>query len=157
MKQYIWMIKVWDLLHTIWGTDTIIFENRYVHELENITEPGISWEIYLQTLNNMSIQITVIKLTCIMNDISDISWKEYTREVLVENYEAVCIIPIDSKNIDDVYQSYQDIYEINNHNFTVNLENLIINAIKSQEPIVKIKNDENLWDWWIEVVDIPPI
>ncbi len=69
----------------------------------------------------------------------------------------VCTLPIDKGNIDDIYHSYEDVYEIDPHNFSINMETCIINAIHSQEPIVKIKNDESLWEWWIEVVDLPPL
>ena len=156
MKQYIWTIKVSDLLRTIWATDTIQFEQKYVHNMDSILEPGISGDIFLQTLNSTSIQITV-NLHCTVTDISDISWNEFVRDVLVENYEALYSLPQEEWILDEIYDSYQDIYEIDPHHLLIDMEYCIINAIKSQEPIVKIKNDETLWEWWIEVVDLPPL
>lgn len=156
MKQYIWSIKVSDLLRTVWSTDTVVFENQFVHNFDSVVEPGITGEIFLQTLNNTSIQVT-INLTCIVTDISDISWKEYTREVVVEDYETLYSLPQEEWILDEIYDSYQDIYEIDPHHLIIDMEDCIINAIKSQEPIVKIKNDETLWEWWIEVVDLPPL
>ncbi len=157
MKQYIWSIKVGDLLHTVWWTDSVFFEQKYIHSNDSILEPGISWELYLQTLNSTSIQITIVSLYCTVKDISDISWNEYNREVVIKDYVFVCSLPLERWSIDELYDSYEDVYEIDPHNLTVDLENCIINAIHSQEPIVKIKNDENLSDWWIEIVDLPPL
>lgn len=156
MKQYIWSIKVSDLLRTIWSTDTIVFEHKFVHNLDTVIEPGISGDIFLQTLNSTSIQVTV-NLHCTVTDISDISWNEYTRDVIVENYETLYSLPQEEWVLDKIYDSYPDIYEIDPHHLLIDMEDCIINAIKSQEPIVKIKNDETLWEWWIEVVDLPPL
>lgn len=156
MKQYIWTIKVSDLLRNIWSTDTIVFENKFVHNFDSVIEPGISGEIKLQTLNKTCIQV-VISLHCTVYDISDISWVEYTRHVKVENYETLFATPSENWNLDKIYESFQDVYEIDPHHLIIDMEDCIINAIKSQEPIVKIKDDENLWDWWIEVVDLPPL
>lgn len=157
MKQYVGILKVWDLLHTVGWTDTVEFENKFVREIDSIIEPWIKGRLFLQTLNNTSIQITIESLYCIVNDISDYSGDEYQREVIINDYVVVCSLPVEKWSIDDIYHSYEDVYEIDQHNLTVDIENCIINAIKSQEPIVKHKNDENLWDWWIEVVDIPPL
>lgn len=157
MKQYIWMVKVWDLLHTLWWVDTITFSDMFVHNLTTINEPWISWTLTLETLNSTSIQVTIDTLTCSVKDISDISWEEYNRDVHVQDYTFLCSLPLERDNIDEIYDSYEDVYEIDPHNLMVDMENCIINAIQSQEPIVKIKNDESLSDWWIEIVDIPPI
>lgn len=145
-----------DMLRTIWSTDTVVFEDKYIHDMD-IVEPGISGEIFLQTLNSTSIQV-IVSLQCIVTDISDISGDEYTRDVVVQEYEVLYSLPVDeSTTIDESYDSYQDVYEIDPHHLTINIEDCIVNAIKSQEPIVKIKNDETLWEWWIEVVDLPPL
>jgi hypothetical protein len=69
---------------------------------------------------------------------------EYTRVVVVENYETLYTLPNDDIMIEKVYKSYEDIYEIDPHHLIINMEDCIINAIKSQEPIVKIKDDETL-------------
>ncbi len=157
MKQYIWYLKVWDLLHSIWSTDSVTFEGKYVHGLDAIQSPWIRGELFLQALNNTSIQLTIVYLQCFIKDISDISWDEFVREVVLEDYDVVFSLPLDKWSIDELYDSYNDVYEIDPHSLSVDLETCIINAIQSQEPIVKIKNDESLSDWWIEIVDIPPI
>lgn len=154
MKQFIGKIRVGDLLHNLWSTDTIFFEEKYVHDIPTVLEPGISWEIHLQTLNNYSIQGVLKNIVCKVEDISDISGESYIRDVVVPYYEAVFSLPLKQKSSDEVFHSFEDVYEIDNGDFSIDIENCISNAIKSQEPIVKIKNDESLWDWWIDVVDI---
>jgi len=157
MKQYIWSIKVGDLLRNPWATDVVHFENQYIRDMETLREPGISWTIELLSLNSTSIQVTLSNIRCSVNDISDISWHEFIRDVVIESYEAIFCIPNEKQDIDEIYESYEDVYEIQLRDFSVDVSLCLDNAIKSQEPVVKIKNDESLWEWWIEVVDFPDI
>jgi hypothetical protein len=66
------------------------------------------------------------------------------RDVLVEKYEVLFSIPNDAVDIDEIYDSYEDVYEIQMRDFSVDIALCVLNAIKSQEPVVKIHNDENL-------------
>lgn len=157
MKQFITKVKVGDLLHTIWSTDTIVFEERIVEDISGLSEDGISGEIFLQTLNNHSIQATINNLSCKIHDISDISGESFIRDVMIKNYEWVFSLPMKNKKWDECYIWYEDVYDIDSGDFSIDLSIFITNAIRSQEPIVKIKNDESLSDWWIEIVDIPDL
>lgn len=156
MKQFIKKVKVWDLLHTIWSTDSIVFEWKFVEDISELSDNGINGSVFLQTLNTYSIQATITHLECKIHDISDISGDPFIRDVIIKNYEWVFSLPIKTKKGDDDMW-YEDFYEIDNGDFSIDLSIFITNAIRSQEPIVKIKNDENLSDWWIEIVDIPDL
>ena len=153
MKQYTWKVKIGDLLHSIGKVDEIVFEERYIHGYDELCKPGISWNCSLQAINKTSIQVTLSNITCTVTDISDLSSEEYTRKVFVEEYEALYVFPEEEKNIETIYKSYNDIYYIHMKDFSIDLEDCVLNTIRSQDPIVKQKDDERLWEWWIEVVD----
>jgi hypothetical protein len=131
-----------------------VFENRYLHGYEDICDPGISWSFALQAINKTSIQVVFSSIECNVRYISDISWKEYTKHVSVEEYEALFIFPEAEAEIETTYESYSDIYFIDMKDFSIDLQDCMINIIRSKDPIIKQKDDESLWEWWIEVVDI---
>ncbi len=140
--------KVGDLLHNPWMVDTIDFSERYVDSMPNILEPWISWTITLQALNNHSVQVFITDIVCTLEDISDISGDTFVRAINVDEYEVLYTLPEENVDVDDVYASFNDVYYINAKDFSIDLEDCIANAIKSQDPIVKIKDDETLSDWW---------
>jgi hypothetical protein len=41
--------------------------------MDSVQEPGISGEVFLQALNDTSIQLTIETLHCFVSDVSDIS------------------------------------------------------------------------------------
>lgn len=144
-------VKVWDLLRTIWWKDAIELFEKMPEDTPNILKPGVTGTIILKTLNSASIEVIIDNLSCKVDDISDISWKPFVRDVLVENYEAIFCIPSifgKKESILETYDSYNDIYEIDEKNLTIDLSTFISNAIKSQEPLVKKADDEFLLDWW---------
>ena len=52
----------------------------------------------------------VYELECTVKDVSDISWQEYTRKVVLWEYESLFIFPEEESSIENVYESYNDIY-----------------------------------------------
>jgi len=149
MKNYQRQIKAADLLHKPWSVDSIQFESQYLHSMPNIQDPGISWEMMLQSLNWFSVKVIFENIVCSLEDISDVSGTAFIRPVSVPYYEALFIIPWWEKD-KETYSSFEDIYDIDAKDLNINLEECVYNAIKSQEPIVKLKNDEILSDWWEE-------
>lgn len=79
-------------------------------------------------------------------DISDISGEEFTRDVYLDAYEVIFTLPQDDIDIDEIYKSYSDVYEIDPKDLCIDLSNCIANAIRSQDPVVKKKNDEEMWE-----------
>lgn len=153
MKQYWRQVKVGDLLHNPGKVDTMTFEWRYIDSNTTedtliVLEPGISGDVELTALNKFSVQVMLYNISCTIEDISDISGESFTRNVIIEEYETLFVMPEWEKDIDEIYDSYNDIYEINPKDFTIDLQDCIINAIRSQDPIVKKKDDESLSDWW---------
>lgn len=142
--------KVGDLLHNPWLVDTIDFSERYVDSMPNILAPGVSGTITMQALNNYSVQVFVTNIVCTVEDISDISGEPFTRDISVDEYEVLFTLPEDNVDMDEVYSSFNDIYYISAKDFSIDLEDCMANAIKSQDPIVKKKDDESLSDWWID-------
>jgi hypothetical protein len=142
-------MKVSDLLHNPGSEDEIVFSEKTIDSSEIvILTPGVSGSIYMQSLNKYSLRLVIESLQCVVEDTSDISGETYTREVVLEDYEVLYVVPQDWVNEDDTYSSFSDVYEIDEKDLCIDIEECITNAIRSQEPIVKRKNDEELWDWW---------
>ncbi len=154
MKQYAWKVKVGDLLHNIGKADEVTFEGRYLHDYEDICDPGISGKFTLQAINKTSVQVIFSGIECDVKYVSDISGKEYIKHLVIDEYEALFIFPEDESQIETTYESYSDIYFIDMKDFSIDLEDCMVNIIRSQDPVIKQKDDESLWEWWIEVVDI---
>lgn len=150
-KRY---IKVWDLLHNPWLIDTIDFSDREIDSMPEVCKPWVSGSITLQAINNTSIQVFLENISCSVEDISDVSGETFIREVFLQEYEVLFTLPEENIDVDDIYASFNDIYYINMKDFSIDLEDCVVNAIRSQEPIVKLKNDENLSDWWIDEYDM---
>ena len=111
-----------------------------------ILAPGVSGSIHLLALNDTTIQLTLDHLECVVEDISDISGDVFSRDVVLEDYEVLYTIPQEKINTDDVYSSFDDVYDIDPKDLCIDLSNCVVNSIRSQEPIVKRKNYEDMWD-----------
>lgn len=146
-------VKVSDLLRSPWTRDTIFFENKNIEIGFSLVSEGITGEIILLALNNNALEVTLQNIECKVVDISDISWEEFVRDIYIDTYAALFELPHINKKWKDDWESeyensYEDIYNINEKDLTINLEEFIANAIKSQEPLVKRSYDETLLDWW---------
>lgn len=144
-------VKVSDLLRTPGKTDHIDFSERYVDGIDGILPPGISGSIYLKSINNSCVEVFLEDIVCTIDDISDISGESFIREISIDNYDVLFCLPEQEWQKEDnldIYTSYSDIYTIDEKDTSVDIQVCLVNAIKSQEPLIKKKDDEYLLDWW---------
>ena len=149
MKNSKFIINVGDLLLSAWKKDEISFEKETIPEITWLTKNGISWKILIQSFNKESLLVTLEDVDCIIKEPCDKCTNEYERKVHVDKYSARLQVEIESD-----YDWDDEIFPIEK-NETINVKDMIINAILLQEPFTKkcencIKQDEENWeedDW----------
>ena len=149
MKNSKFIINVWDLLLSAWKMDEISFENEKISEIEWLTKEWISWKILIQSFDKESLLVTLEDVTCTIQEPCDRCTNLYKRNVKVESYTARFQVEFDKE-----YDWDDEIFLIDK-NETIDVKEMIINAILLQEPFTKkcekcIKEDEENWemdDW----------
>jgi len=149
MKNSKFIINVGDLLLSAWKRDEINFEKEMIPEVEWLTKQWISWKILIQSFDKESLLVTLEDVSCTIEEPCDRCTKMYKREVNVESYTARFQVELDKE-----YDWDDEIFLIEK-NETIDVKDMIINAILLQEPFSKkcakcLKEDEENWemeDW----------
>ncbi len=144
MKDFGWKIKISDLLRTPGKEDEIPFEKKFVPEIKWITEDGISGVIIVKALDRYSVLVSIENLSTSIEDVSDISWEPFTREVNNPFYEALFIIPHEEKKKIRKKDEADEYFEINEKDESIDITEMVQNAIIAVQPIVKADENENL-------------
>ena len=150
MKKSKFIINVWDLLISAWKRDEISFKNEFIDNLENLTKEWISGDIIIQSYDQNSLFVTLNDITCTLNEPCDKCTELYDRKVSVPEYSAKFQIEIDPD-----YEWDDEVFQIDK-NENIDVQDMILNAIKLQEPFTKkcpkceiekddIDEDEDLW------------
>lgn len=146
MKDYGWKIKISDLLRSPGKEDEIVFEKKFVPDMEGITEEGISGKIIVKALDRYSILVGIENIHTDIDDVSDISGKPYTRHVENPFYEALFIIPHEERRKTKGEDETIEHFVINEKDESIDLTECIRNAITIMEPLVKKNEDEKMLD-----------
>lgn len=138
MKDQSFIIKIADLINQPWKKDEMFFEKKFTDQLPNLDKNWLTWSVLLQSLDKNSILVSLIDVKCIMDDICDICQKNYKREVLWELYNAKFILPEHYKDDDN---STEEIFPIDHKDENINIEDMVVQDIVLQEPIVRRCSD----------------
>lgn len=138
MKDQSFIIKIADLINQPWKKDEMFFEKKFTDQLPNLDKNWLTWSVLLQSLDKNSILVSLIDVKCIMDDICDICQKNYKREVLWELYNAKFILPEYYKDDDN---STEEIFPIDHKDENINIEDMVVQDIILQEPIVRRCSD----------------
>lgn len=155
-------IKVSDLLLHVWASDDIIVDWFQTSLVQNLDETWISCVIHLQSIDNFTVIATLQNLVCSINDISDISSTPYKRSVYVDSFQAYFILA--SHDTGSYDEEDSPIFTIDEKNETIDVSEMIYQAILLQEPFVKrtpeeeslldtnVRDDLDMFDdaqiWW---------
>ena len=134
MKDQSFVIKIADIINQPWKKDEITFEKKFTDQLPNLDENWLSWNVLLQSLDKNSILVSLIDVKWVLEDNCDICQKTYKRSILSELYKAKFIIPEYYK---DDENSTEEIFPINHKDETINIEDMVVQDIVLQEPIVR--------------------
>ncbi len=158
MKDKNFIVKVGDLLQEGGKSDSLDFEGKITWELPNLTKKGIAGTIVLRSLNQDSLYVTLENITCELEDICDRCWVSYTRTVDVPEYVSRFVISEERKK-EEQDTTDEEIFVINARDESIDLEPMIVQAIRLQDPFVKHcsvcekeatnDNDEEDNDEWI--------
>lgn len=132
MKKSKFIINVWDLLLSAWKRDEISFENEMIESLDTLTKQWINWKVIIQSFDQNSLLVTLQDISCTLHEVCDRCTESYDRNVEVPEYSAKFQIEIDPD-----YEWDDEVFLIDK-NENIDIQDMIINAIKLQEPFTKL-------------------
>lgn len=132
MKKSKFIINVWDLLLSAWKRDEISFENEMIESLDALIKEWIKWKVIIQSFDQNSLLVTLQDISCTLHEICDRCTESYDRKVEVPEYSAKFQIEIDPD-----YEWDDEVFLIDK-NENIDIQDMIINAIKLQEPFTKL-------------------
>lgn len=142
MKDQKFAIKISDLLNQTGKVDELHFEKKFLSELPDLTKEGISWTFVIQSLNETSLYGTLKDVKCTLNDVCDSCQEKYVRAVHVPEYSARFVVEDDKfygeKPKDE---SEEEIFLIDGGGETIDIHDMVLQAIVLRDPIVKRCSD----------------
>ena len=135
MKDQSFVIKVADLLNQPWKQDEMSFEKKFTEQLPNLNEKWLSWNVLLQSLDKNSILVTLTDVSWVLEDVCDVCQKTFKRKVVWNIYDAKFILP--EYDRDDEESGTEEIFPIDSKDETINIEDMVVQNIVLQDPIVR--------------------
>ena len=134
-------IKIADLLLSVGSTDTVSVKGVFIPRVVWLQEEGITLTVSLQSIDDRTVVAMIEKLHCLLDDVSDISWKPFVREITIFDYIGKFVLD-DSNLVDD---RDDPLFPIQwDH---IDMEEMIYQSIQLQEPLVKrTKKEQELYD-----------
>lgn len=137
MKDQNFSIKISDLLNQTWSIDEVVFEKKFSSQIPNLTKEGISWTFVIQSLNEAALLGTLTDVKCSISDVCDSCQAPYEREVFVPEYIARFVIEDDRTEEEKAANSDEEVFLIDAKSETINIQDMVVQAILLHEPIVK--------------------
>jgi len=137
MKDQNFSIKISDLLNQTWSIDEVVFEKKFSSQISNLTKEGISWTFVIQSLNEAALLGTLTDVKCSISDVCDSCQAPYEREVFVPEYVARFVIEDDRTEEEKAANSEEEVFLIDAKSETINIQDMVVQAILLHEPIVK--------------------
>lgn len=137
MKDQNFTIKISDLLNQTWGVDEVVFEKKFSLQIPNLTKDGISGTFVIQSLNDDALLGTLTDVKCSIQDVCDSCQVSYAREVIVPEYTARFVVKDDRTEEEKQENSEEETFLIDAKSETINIHDMLVQAILLQEPIVK--------------------
>ena len=161
MKDQTFEIKVGDLLSQV-AVDEIEFEHKKTTLIPNLSEDWITGKIRLSWVDDENVLVEIEQLSCELDETCDYCTKEFKRKIEVQWYSSRFTLNKEEIN----YANDEVLFFIDEKTSTINIEEMIYQAIELERPIVLYcpdcaKNHEKLpedeieesdfdlwWEWW---------
>ena len=161
MKDQTFEIKVGDLLNQV-AVDEISFEHKKTTLIPNLSEDWVTGKIRLSWIDDENVLVEIEELTCELNETCDYCNKSFKRKIEIHGYSSRFTLNKDEIN----YANDEVLFFIDEKTATINIEELIYQAIELETPFVLYcpdcaKDHENLsedeeveeseldeWQWW---------
>ena len=144
MKDQTFEIKIGDLLNQV-AVDEIIFEHKKTELIPNLTDDWISGKIRLSWIDDENVLVEIEELECELNEVCDYCTKQFKRKIKIQWYSSRFTLNKDEIN----YANDEVLFFIDEKTATINVEELIYQAIELETPFVLYcpecaKNHKNL-------------
>ena len=136
MKDQTFEIKVGDLLNQV-AVDEMVFENKRTSLISNLTENWVSWKIRLSWIDDENVLVEIENLTCELYEICDYCNKNFKRKINVQNYTSRFTLNKEEIN----YANDEVLFFIDEKTATINIEEMIYQAIELETPFVLYCSD----------------
>ena len=123
-----------------------MFEKKFIPDMKELTEDGISGRIIVKALDCYSILVTIENIRAAVEDVSDISATPYIRQIENPLYEALFIIPHEERKKTKGDDESIEHFIINEKDESIDITESIYNALVTMEPLVKKTDDEKMSD-----------
>ncbi len=133
-------IKVSDLLMQVGETDTVHFDSIVIGSIDGLDAKGISWSIHLQSIDNSTLIATLENVTCVIDDISDVSRSPFKRHVAVSSLSAYFVLSSSTRDFNQ--EDDASIFPINEKSMFIDIQDFLYEAIGLQTPFVKRTPEE---------------
>ena len=134
-----------DLLLNPGQTDTIKFDSKFSNKIEWLGSAGISWEVFLQGLNDKEIKVVLKNIKAKIKDSCSICWEDFEREVFIPYFETKFVVPAIHQDLSE--QIHDEEFLINTKNDTINLEELITQSIILAAPLTPYCAQHSWWEF----------
>ena len=131
MKDQTFEIKVGDLLNQV-AVDEITFENKKTSLIFNLSEDWITGKIRLSWIDDENVLVEIENLTCELNEICDYCTKPFKRKIEIQDYSSRFTLNKEEIN----YANDEVLFFIDEKTATINIEEMIYQAIELERPIV---------------------
>ena len=150
MKDQTFEIKIGDLLNQV-AVDEITFENKKTDLIPNLSEDWITGKIRLSWIDDENVLVEIEELECTLNETCDYCTKHFQRKIKIQWYSSRFTLNKDEIN----YANDEVLFFIDEKTATINIEELIYQAIELETPFVLYcpdcaKKHENLSEDEIE-------
>ncbi|MDR0369081.1 MAG: hypothetical protein LBH96_00665 [Candidatus Peribacteria bacterium] len=132
MKGKSFEIKVSDLLHHL-GSDRISFEKETSPLLPQLSNEGMNGVVSFHSIDGESILVTLQDFDCVVEEVCDSCESAFLRPLHIEEYPAK--FTLNPKELED--SSDEVLFLIHPKNETINIEEMLYQAVLLQEPFVK--------------------
>lgn len=131
------VIKVSDLLRHPTSSDELSIVDCMIDTVPHLRSPGISALCRLQSTNDGIIAVTLSDIHAQIDDVCDMSGESYIRDVYIDFFEWRFSPEVDFRNDSDYV--YEDDFAFLPDGESIDIQDMLTQAIILQEPLVHIK------------------
>ena len=139
-KDKVFKIKIADLLNETWRQDEIVFEHKFSDQLPHLDADGITWTFTIQSLDNTSLLGTLTDVHARFHETCDSCGAAFMRSVDIPLYTARFVFEDEVKK-KEAPESEEVLFFIDSKSETINIEDMVVQAILLNDPFVKRCDD----------------
>lgn len=136
IKDKVFKIKIADLLNETGRQDEIVFEHKFSDQLPNLDTEGVTWTFTIQSLDNTSLLGTLTDVSSSFHETCDSCGDWFLRSVDIPLYTWRFVFEDEVKK-KEAPESEEVLFYIDSKAETINIEDMVVQAILLDDPFVK--------------------